>query len=79
MRAAIPMLCSEGNMGSGTIYFLEDLQCSASPQSTPGKGHMCRFATFPFVLQKVNMSARPTRSPRITQCLMWLLASVRIG
>ena len=75
MKVVIPMLCSKGNMGSGTVYFLEDFWCSANLQSTPGKGHTYRFATFPFVLQKVNVSARLTRSPEITRCPMWLLAS----
>ena len=31
------------------------------------------------LLNKVNVSARLTRSPKITQCPMWLLASVQIG
>ena len=67
-------------MGSGTVYFPEDLQCSASPWFTPRKGHTYRLATFPFVLLKgVNVSVRLTRSPGIIQCPMWLLASVWIG
>ena len=49
MRAVTLMLCSEGSMGSGIVYFPEDLQCSANPQSIPGKGYMYRFAMFPFV------------------------------
>ena len=33
----------------------------------------------PLASYKVNVSARLIRSPRITRCLMWLLASVWIG
>ena len=67
-------------MGSGTVFFPGDLPCSANLRFIPGKGYMYRFAMFPFVLPKgVNVSARLTRSPEITRCLMWLLASVWIG
>ena len=49
MRVVTLMLCSEGSMGSGIIYFPEDLQRSVNPQSIPGKGYTYKFATFPFV------------------------------
>ena len=39
-------------MGSGIVFFPEDLRCSVNPQSIPGKGYMYRFATFPFVFLK---------------------------
>ena len=80
MRVGTLTLCSEGSMGSGIVFFPGDLQCSANLQFIPGKGYTYRFATFPFVLLNgVNVSARLTRSPKITRCSMWLLAFVRIG
>ena len=48
MRVVTLMLCSEGSMGSGIIFFPGDLQCSVNPQSIPGKGYTYRFAMFPF-------------------------------
>ena len=52
MRVVTLMLCSEGSMGSGIVFFPGDLQCSANLQSIPEKGYTYRFATFPFVLLK---------------------------
>ena len=49
MRVVTLMLCSEGSMRSGIVYFPEDLWCSVNPQSIPGKGYTYRFAMFPFV------------------------------
>ena len=80
MRAATLMLCSEGSMGSGIVYFLEDLRCRVSPRSTLGKELTCRFCHVSLCpSEEVNMSARLTRSPKITRCLMWLLTSAWIG
>ena len=39
-------------MGSGIVFFPEDLWCSANLQFIPEKGYSYRFATFPFVLLK---------------------------
>ena len=54
------------------------MQCK--PTVYPGEGIYVQVCHVPLCLFiEVNMSARLTKSPEITQYLTWLLASVRIG
>ena len=57
MRDVTLTLCSRGNMGSGIICFLEDLQCNTNQWFIPEKGYVCRFDAFlqDFGFLKINM------------------------
>ena len=75
-----PNTMQRGEYGEWNCLLPRRSPVQCEPTVYPGEGIYVQVCHFPLCLPDgVNVSARLTRSPEITQCPMWLLASVQIG